>query len=194
MMQRGWQTGYRYSYKNENKLAFHDSTHYEPAMHENRCDDAVVMIQDAEAFFQRISMVLGGVAAYGKVGYYRASIDEWHFFPFGILHNSYAPVNICAVAVLQVVVYVLGNLTSGIECLMAYQHAVFERLPRQLAPGMQTAVSKECAIFICDVCVTIYYRYVRLRLGCLCYAADGVLFRKGVSGIQEHYEVAVCLA
>ena len=62
----------------------------------------------------------------------------------GILHHADAPIDVGTIAIAEVVEVALGQVGTGIEGLMADQHAMSERTPRQsLTRGLQTAMAQE---------------------------------------------------
>ena len=93
-------------------------------MHEEGGHTAVVAAHHLIALAQRLLMVAGGLALLQVVGHHHAGIAEGQRQAVGLLHHAYAPVDICGIAVAGVVLQVLGNVGTGVEGLMAYEHAL----------------------------------------------------------------------
>ena len=102
-------------------------------MHSECGDEAIVAAHDVETFVKRGLVVLGGSAFFGIVGHHHLCIAEWQSHTFGFAHDADTPVDICRETVAGVVLRVLGNICTGIEGLMAYQHTVSERFPREFS-------------------------------------------------------------
>ena len=107
-------------------------------MHDQGGDEAVVATHDIEALVERGLVVLGGGTFLGIVGYDHLGITEWQAHTLGFAHDADAPIDVGRVTVAGVVLCVLGNVGTGIEGLMAYQHTVTERFPREFCGGLQT--------------------------------------------------------
>ena len=95
-------------------------------MHGYCGDEAIVATHDVEALVERGLVVLGGGTFLGIVGYYHADVQQGQSQTVGFAHDANAPVDIGRVLVLRVILYVLGNVDSCIESLMANEHAVSE--------------------------------------------------------------------
>ena len=93
-------------------------------------------------------MVLCGIASLQEVGKNSVGVDQWQSHLFSALHHPDAPVNVCRMAILQVVGFLLGNICAHIEGLVAYQHALAKRAPRQFLGRAQTAQVEELPLSI----------------------------------------------
>lgn len=124
-------------------------------MHGERREQPIVTAHHREAFLERRTMVLGGITAIHEISHDTWHSPEWQVSSFCLLHHADAPIHVGRVAVLQVVGNVAGNVQSGVERLMAHQHAPSERSPRQTVGHAQMALAQETAVSIDNVGVAI---------------------------------------
>ena len=73
----------------------------------------------------------------------------------GSLHDTDAPVDISRVAIALVVGRGDGKVGTGIESLMADEHAMTEGLPRKVLWGSKTTMMKETAFAIDDIRIAV---------------------------------------
>ena len=126
-----------------NVLSFlENGSHYKPKVHAYGEEESVVAAHHIEALDERGSMVLVGHASVEIVDHHLRQTQQCQMLAFGSLHDAYAPVDIGREAVAQVVRFGLGEVGTCIESLMAHEHAMTERTPREVfgrneATGMQ---------------------------------------------------------
>ena len=80
-----------------------DGAHNEPKVHAKCRKEAIVRTQHAESFFQRRPMVLVGGAAIQIVRHHAIHLLQLHAFAFGFFHDADTPVNVCRVAVIEII-------------------------------------------------------------------------------------------
>ena len=90
-------------------------------------------------------------AAFEIVGHHHIYITQGQPHAVGLAHDADAPVDVGRQTVLRVVLQVLGQVGAGIEGLMADEHAVAERAPRQPCGRLQPAMTQEAALLVDDV-------------------------------------------
>ena len=95
-------------------------------MHDNGGSLSVVVAHHLITLFQGGSMVLSRIAALHEVGEDGVGVYQGQPHLFGSFHHPYAPVDICGMAILQVVVLLLCDVGTYVESLMADEHALFE--------------------------------------------------------------------
>lgn len=93
-------------------------------------------------------MVLGGIASLEEVGKDDLAVDEGQTHRLGSLHDTDTPVDISRMTVLQVVLLLSGDVRADVESLMAYQHPLAERLPRQFLRWAKPAQMEELSFFV----------------------------------------------
>ena len=71
-------------------------------------------------------MVLSGIATLHEVGEDGVGVYQGQPHLFGSFHHPYAPIDICGMAIPQVVVLLLRDVGTYVESLMADEHALFE--------------------------------------------------------------------
>ena len=100
-------------------------------------------------------MVLGGVATFLKVGQHGISVDKRQAQAVCFFHDTDAPVDICRVAILQVIGKLACNIQTGIEGLMTDEHSLLEGTPGQFLWGTMGAQVQKASISIGNSCVAI---------------------------------------
>ena len=112
-------------------------------MQEEGLDVAIVGSHHMEALKERVAMMLRGVPTLLEVSHNGVDIHQRQAQTVSLFHDADAPINICRMAILQVIWEPTGNVKTGIESLMAHQHAFLERAPRQrLGRTMVTQVQE----------------------------------------------------
>lgn len=119
------------------------------------CEPAIVSGHDAEALHERAAVILHRHATVKIVGHDDIGIDHRKAEGMPLLHHADAPVIVGGEAIAEIVEILTGNVGAGKECLMAHQHAVLERLPRELTRRTQMALAQEAALIVHNVGVTI---------------------------------------
>lgn len=107
----------------------------------------------------------------------------------GGFHNADTPVYIGRVAVAQVVGRSNGEVSAGIESLMADEHALAEGLPREVLGRGQSTVTEKTALRVDDIRVAVEYGWSIGHL--LDDTADSIWCRQEVASIEETDIVAI---
>ena len=87
---------------------------------------------DVETLTQGVAVVLLAVATGEETDNDGRDTPQGELPPVGLFHHTDAPVYVCRMVVAEVVSIHLGDVGTCIERLMAHQHAVTERAPREL--------------------------------------------------------------
>lgn len=124
-------------------------------MHGERREQPIVTAHHRETLLERRTMVLGGITAIHEISHDTWHSPEWQVSSFCLLHHADAPIHVSRVTVLQIVGNVAGNVLSGVECLMAHQHAFPKRAPRQTVGHAQMALAQESSLAVHDVGIAI---------------------------------------
>ena len=99
--------------------------------------------------------MLSGVSAFLKVGYNDVGINKGQTHAVSFFHDANAPIDICGVAIFQVIGELAGYVETGIESLMTDQHAFLEGAPREHLGWTMTTKMEETTLAIGDGCVAI---------------------------------------
>ena len=134
-------------------------------------------------------MMLSSVATFFEVGKDGMCIDQWHLTFLSLAHNADAPVDICRMAILQIVRELTGYLRTDIESLMAHQHTLFEGLPSKRLWWTMGTQMQEVALFIRDSRIAVdNSRKTAVRS--TDNNRDGVWCIKRIASIEEYQIVA----
>lgn len=182
---------------------FPERSDYEPQVLLDGAHQTVVRSHNLEALYKRGTMVLHTHASIEIVAQHLMSIVSSHATSAALLHDAYAPIDICRKAILEIIRCLLSNGGVGIERLMADKHSVLERLPRQTLRSFVVAMVKERAVIINDVrlaindaeqCVVISLAALISCCTCLCRCHDvgyGIFVVKAITGVEET-QIATC--
>ena len=87
----------------------------------------------------------------------------------------------------------LGDISTGIERLMAHQHAPFKGTPAQLLRWSQPAMAQESSFHIHDIRIAVEHaRQVFTFTHASFYQLQGIIRREHISGIHKHQVIACC--
>ena len=102
------------------QASFKHSSYNEPGVHCQRCQQSVVAAHDVKTLHERRPVVLGRLPFALVVGHGCMYVDERQPHASGLLHYTYAPVNVGRMAVTQVVREAPGYVRACVESLMAH--------------------------------------------------------------------------
>ena len=132
-----------------------NGSHYKPKMHAYGHEQPVVAAHHVEALDERSTMVLVGHASVEIVDHHLRQTQQCQMLAFGTLHDAYAPVDIGREAVAQVVGFGLGEVGTCIESLMAHEHAMTERTPREIVGRSQATGMQQLSLIVNYIGVAI---------------------------------------
>ena len=98
-------------------------------MEEEGLEAAVMALHDMIALPKGVAVVERGLALFGVIGHHHLQVEQRHVFLGSSFHHPDAPVDISRIAVAQIVWGGDGEVGTGIEGLMADEHALTERFP-----------------------------------------------------------------
>ena len=124
-------------------------------MHGDGGEPAIVTGHDTEAFEKGFTMVEGGLAFFGIIGNDHVEVVEGNVFLGGGFHDADAPVDVGRVAITKVVGCGNGKVGTGVESLMADEHAVTEGFPVEVLRRRETTMVEEVSFGVYDVRVAI---------------------------------------
>ena len=136
-------------------------------------------------------MIAGGLPFFEIARHHAAHIPKWQPTSLGLFHHAYAPVHVGREAVTGVVGRGAGNLAKGIERLMAHQHTVAERAPREFLRGGKPPMAQETVVVVNDVGIAIdHCRQLPAAECALGNVLKSMLVGQEIAGIEEAYVVA----
>ena len=85
----------------------------------------------------------------------------------------------------------LGEVGACIECLMAYEHAMTERTPREIVGRSKAARMQQLSFIVYDIGVAIEHSGQRLAIAhTFCHHLQRVGRGKHIAGVKEEHIVA----
>ena len=98
-------------------------------MEEKGLEAAIVMLHHMIALQKRLTMVERCLSFLSIAGHHHLQVEQRHVFLGCSFHHPDAPVDIGRITVTQIVWGGDGEVGTGIEGLMADEHALTERFP-----------------------------------------------------------------
>ena len=112
------------------------------------------------------------------IGEYGVRIHQVQPTPLRLLHHLDTPLHISRMAVFQVITDGFRNVRARIERLVAHQHSLPERFPRQFLRRLQTAMKQENTLVVHDVGISIDHGGMRVAGSSLSHNRKDIVLRK----------------
>ena len=102
-------------------------------------------------------MVLLCHAAIEIIRQHHARVLHLQMLALSLFHYTHTPVEVCRKAIAGVVGRGTGDISAGIECLMAHQHAVEEAVGSKLFGRRKATMAHEMLLVVDNIRIAIYH-------------------------------------
>ena len=126
-------------------------------MFSQRQKQSVMLRHYSKSLVERCSVVLYRQSTSKEITQHAVHVPQLQPLLLHFFHYSYAPVNVCRKPVLRVKRHSLCYVRPYVECLVAHQHTVLKRLPRQFLWRIVFSLTHKVVCHIHYIRVTIYH-------------------------------------